>query len=273
MRRPERLEAGARILLLILIGAAATLPFIGFAFNAFSYRWFFPQLLPREWRLDAIARLFSARSKVPAALFSSALLGAVVTALSLVIGLPAARALGMRRFPGKRLVEFLILAPVMVPPLSIGTGLSVVFLRLGLGGTFWGVALAHLIPVLPYVVLTLSGVFAYYDTALEEQARTLGAGPLRVFFAITIPSILPGLVVAALFAFLVSWSQYLLTMLIGSGRVITMPVLLFSTIPGGDNPATAAISLLFALPALLILIFTSRQLSGSASALKGFGRP
>jgi putative spermidine/putrescine transport system permease protein len=130
----------------------------------------------------------------------------------------------------------------------------------------------HLVPVIPYVVLTLSGVFANYDPSYEEQARTLGARPLAVFWLITLPAIWPGLVVAGLFAFLISWSQYTLTLLIGAGRVVAMPVLLFSSVPGGDNAHIAAQALLFVGPALLILMLTLRHLSGENAAIQGFGR-
>ena len=159
-----------------------------------------------------------------------------------------------------------------MPPLAVGMGLSINFLRLGLGGTLLGVGLVHLVPVMPYVVLTLAGVFANYNPAYEEQARTLGAGPWAVFWHITLPAIFPGIVVASLFAFLISWSQYILTFLIGGGRVIALPVLLFSSVPGGDNANIAAQSLLFIGPALLILLLTSRYLSGENAAVQGFGR-
>ncbi len=77
---------------------------------------------------------------------------------------------------------------------------------------------------------------------------------------------------AALFAFLVSWSQYLLTFLIGQGRVVTLPMLLFSAAGTGNNAMIAALSLVFIAPAILILLVTSRFLSGKSSAVGGFGR-
>ena len=203
---------------------------------------------------------------------NSTIIAIGVTLTSIAIGLPAARALGMYGFRGKRIVEFLVLAPIMVPPLTVGMGLTVNFIRVGLAGTVYGVALVHLVPVLPYVVLTLAGVFANYDVEFEEQARTLGAGPVAVFRHITMPAIFPGIVVAGLFSFLISWSQYILTFLIGGGRIITMPVLLFSSVPGGDNASIAVQSLLFVGPSMLILLLTSRFLSGKAGAVQGFGR-
>ncbi|MEI2691740.1 MAG: ABC transporter permease subunit [Anaerolineae bacterium] len=67
----------------------------------------------------------------------------------------------------------------------------------------------------------------------------LGAGPWRIFWHVTLPAIFPGVVVAALFAFLISWSQYLLTLLIGGGSVITLPVLLLAFANSGDYAITA----------------------------------
>ncbi len=260
------------VLLLCVLVLSTAAPFVAFMLNAFSFRWFYPQLLPLEWSLRSWNRLFSSRSGLAQSLGLSLGIAFFVTFLSLAIGLPASRALGMRSFKGKRLVEFLVLAPVMVPSLSIGMGLAVLFIRLGLAGSWFGVALVHLVPVLPYVILTLSGTFKNYDDSLEAQARTLGAGPVRVFLEITVPSIFPGLVVAGLFAFLVSFSQYTLTMLIGGGRIVTLPVLLFSSLPGGDNPVIASLSLVFVLPSILILLLTSRYLSGKSTAMQGLGR-
>jgi putative spermidine/putrescine transport system permease protein len=249
------------------------LPIFAFLINAFSFRWFYPQLIPNEWSLRAWESVFfSPASKVPEAVVNSIFIALVVTVVSIIIGMPAARALGLSRFRGKRIVDFLILAPIIVPGIAYTVGLNINFLRLGLASNVWGVMLVHLIPVMPYVVLTLSGVFSNYNTDFESQARTLGAGPVRTFRLVTLPAIFPGLVVAGLFAFLVSWSQYILTLLIGGGKVITIPLLLFATAGSGNNPLTAAMSLVFVLPAVLILIFTSRFLSGQSGAVGGFGK-
>jgi putative spermidine/putrescine transport system permease protein len=72
-----------------------------------------------------------------------------------------------------------------------------------------------------------------------------------------------------MFAFIISWEQYLLTLLIGSGQVITLPVLLFSFAVGGNNATTAALCLLFVAPSILILLFTSRYLTGESAVLRG----
>lgn len=259
-----------RYIALITLLGALVLPFSAFIINSFAYRWFYPQLIPNEWSLDAWQSVLN--DDLFEALWNSVIIAGGVTVVSVIIGIPAARAMGLYQFKGKRVVEFLILAPTIVPGIAVAMGLNINFLRWNLAGEVFGVGLVHLVPVMPYVVLTLSGVFANYNPEFEEQARTLGAGPIRTFRHVTFPAIFPGLVVASLFAFLVSWSQYILTFLIGQGRVITMPVLLFTTIPGGKNPNIAAMSLVFIAPAVLILLLTSRYLAGENSAVGGFGQ-
>lgn len=261
-----------RITVTFGLGLVMFLPFIAFALNAFAFRWFYPQLIPQEFSLRAWERIFSANSQLGTALWNSAQIALLVTGLSLVLGLPAARALGLHNFKGKRIVEFLVLAPTMVPPLVVSMGLSINFIRWELAGQVWGVALVHLVPVMPYVVLTLAGAFANYDTRYEDAARTLGASVWGVLWRVMLPAIFPALVVAGLFAFLISWSQYLLTLLIGGGRVLTLPMLLFSAAAGRDDPNIAALSLLFVGPVVLILLLTSRYLSGERAAIGGLGR-
>lgn len=262
------LHYGAVILLIFLL----LTPLLAFLFNAFSFRWFYPQLFPDELSMRAWESTFAANSKVPEALLTSTILAVGVTLSSVIIGLPAARALGLYSFRGKRVIEFLIISPTIVPGIAVAMGLNINFIRWGLSGNLLGVGLVHLVPVMPYVVLTLSGVFANYNPEFEQQARSLGAGTLRTFWHVTLPAVFPGIVVASLFAYLISWSQYILTFLVGAGQVITMPVLLFSIASGTNNALTAAMSLVFVAPSILILVLTARYLSGKSSAIGGFGQ-
>jgi putative spermidine/putrescine transport system permease protein len=261
------LQMTARWLMVVLLLA----PFIPLVLWAMSARWFFPAILPQELSGRAWRYLASDTSGVVGGFRDSAEIAAIVTVVASFIGLCSGRALGLYSFRGKRLVEFLILAPVIVPPLAVTTGIHVLFIKYGLADTIQGVVLVHLIPTIPYVTLVMSSVYANYDIAFEEQARVLGASPLRAFWHITLPSIFPGLVVAALFAFLISWSEYILTLLIGGGQVITLPLLLFA-FANVDPSVAAALSLVFIAPAVLILVFTSKYLSGSRTAIGGFGR-
>lgn len=266
----EKVATIFRYTALILLLLGLVLPFLAFIINSLAFRWFYPQLIPNEWSLDAWNSVLN--DDLFDAMMTSIVIAVGVTAVSVIIGIPASRAMGLYSFRGKRIVEFLILAPTIVPGIAVAMGLNINFLRWGLAGEPLGVGLVHLVPVMPYVVLTLSGVFANYNPEFEQQARTLGAGPIRTFWHVTLPAIFPGLVVASLFAFLVSWSQYILTFLIGQGRVISMPILLFTTIPGGKNPNIAAMSLVFIAPAVLILMLSSRYLSGESNTVGGFGQ-
>lgn len=256
---------------LAALTGALLLPFVPLVVWSVSRRWYFPALLPTEWSGRAWAYLAQPRVGVLEALGTSLLVGAGVTLLSLAVGIPAGRALGLHRFRGKTFVEFLILAPTIVPPIAVAMGIHVAFIRYGLADTLPGVMLVHLIPVTPYITLIMSSVFANYNVEFEEQARTLGASRPQVLRHVMLPLIWPGLVVGALFAFLISWSQYLLTLLIGGSQVVTLPVLLFTFANSGDNAITAALSLLFIAPALLILLLTARYLTGRTTALGGFG--
>ncbi len=250
----------ARQVLIALLFSAWLLPSIVLVLHAFTTRWFYPQLWPAEWTGAPFMRQLT-NPQTRQALTNSLLVAGVVTARSLLIALPAARTLGLRQFRGKELVLLLLGLPAIIPPIATGMGMNILFLRLGLGGSLPGVVLAHLVPVLPYTVFALTAVFARYDSGYEQQAATLGASPLRVLFRVTLPLIAPGLAVAALFAFLVSWNQYVLTLLIGGGRVITLPVLLFSVISGGNVTSIAILSLLFAALPMVAISLTAGALT------------
>jgi putative spermidine/putrescine transport system permease protein len=261
-----------RWILIPSLVAGVLLPILPQFVWSFAFNWFFPSLLPQQWGLRAWTYVFSSTSKVGQALLTSTGLAFVVVILSVIIGLPAARALSLHEFRGKRVVEWLIMAPIIVPSLVVVMGIHILFIRYGLADTIAGVALVHLIPALPYFVLVMSGIFANYGTELEETARTLGATAWRTFWYITLPAIFPGLAVAAMFTFLVSWSQYITTLLIGGGKIVTLPMVLFPFISASNHSNAAAISVVFILPAIFILLATGRSLRNETTAMSGLGR-
>ena len=248
------------------------LPLIPLAIWSFARSWFFPDLLPSAWSTRAWDYALSDTSQVMDSLGITIVISLGATALSVLAGVPAGRALGLYNFRGKQLVELMILAPTIVPGIAVVLGIHVIFIAMGLTNTVAGVILVHLIPTLPYMVLVMAGIFSNYDPDIEDQARSLGATPLAVFWYITLPAIMPGVIVGALFAFLVSWSQYILTLLIGGGRVVTLPLLLFNFATSGRNDVTGAISMIYILPGIVILVLTARHLSGRSGAVGGFGQ-
>lgn len=248
------------------------LPLVPLAIWSFARGWFFPDLLPKQWSMRAWEYTFSDTAGVIDSLWLTIGISLAATLLSILVGVPAGRALGMYKFRGKGFVELLILAPVIVPGIAVVLGIHSIFISLGLNNTVSGVILVHLVPTLPYMVLVMSGIFANYDPAFESQARSLGASAFKTFWYVTLPAIMPGIIVGGLFAFLVSWSQYILTLLIGGGRVVTLPLLLFNFATSGRNDITGAIGMIYILPGIIILLLTARHLSGRSGAVGGFGQ-
>jgi putative spermidine/putrescine transport system permease protein len=245
------------------------LPLVPLAIWSFAHGWRFPALLPQDWSLQAWTTVLDQRSGMLESLGLTTGIALATTLIAAVVGVPAGRALGLHDFRGKGLVLLLLAAPVIVPAIAVAPGLHGVFLRLGLTGTVQGVVLAHLIPVIPYMVLIMASVFAGFDTVQEDQARSLGARPWAVWRHVTLPAILPGLLTGALFAFLVSWSQYLLTLAIGGGRVQTLPLTLYAYASAGRNDLAGAIAILYILPGLVILLVTARHVTGRHPAIAG----
>jgi putative spermidine/putrescine transport system permease protein len=250
---------------------ALALPLIPVAVWSISASWFFPDIVPRAWSLRSWDYLFTPDAKVIPAFVTSLTIAVTVAIIAGVIGLSAGRALGLHSFRGKHLVYFLILAPEIVPPLTVAMGNQIAFIKLGLADTVLGVVLVQLVPTIPYVTLVMSAVYANFDTNYEDQARVLGASPLRAFLHVTLPAVFPGLIVASLFAFLIAWSEYIMTLLIGGGVVRTLPLVMFS-FATSDLSVASALCVLFVAPAVVILVLSSRYLSGGRANIGGFGR-
>ena len=269
---PTAVALWVRRLAVATIAIAVGLPMLSLVVWSFAFRWNFPNLLPTEWGMRAWTYVADDSSRVVEGLWNSTQVAVLVTILAIIVGLPASRALGQHEFRGKSTVEWLLMMPIIVPALVATMGIHQIFIRLRLTETLFGVALVHLIPAIPYFVLVMASVFANYGTALEETARSLGANKFRVFRYVTFPAISSGLLVASMFTFLISWGQYVTTLLIGGGTFVTLPLVLFPFLAGANHATAASISLVFVAPAIVVLIFTSRQLGRESSIMGGFGR-
>lgn len=255
---------------LVLIVVVLFLPFLPLLIWSFAQGWYFPQLVPEQWTLANWQALLASGSRVGQGFAESLLIAVFATGLALLVGLPAGRALGLMAFPGKSAIKLFLLLPIIVSPLATLMGIQFILIRLGLSGTLLGVVLVHLLPTVPYMTLVMSSVYANFDTDYEIQARSLGASPIQVFRQVTLPLIFPGVVVGSLFAFLISWNEFLLTFFVGSGRVFTLPMVLFTSLQSGNTGMTAAIAITSIIPALIFLLFSSRALSDDA-AIGGLG--
>jgi putative spermidine/putrescine transport system permease protein len=249
-----RLRAGSAGIAIAVAAtiALALVPLMLLAVTSVGRNWYWPRLLPAEWSLRSWRYAASGGGGIGEALATSLGIASTVAAVAVLIALPAARAIALHEFRGKRALLFAMLLPVLAPPLAAAMGLHAIFLRAGLTDSVAGVALVHLIPAAPYATLMLIGSFSNFDVDWEAQARTLGATPWSIWRRVTLPAIAPGIAVAAAFAFVVSWSQYLLTLLIGGGRVPAVPLLLVGFERGGDEAVGAALALLFIAPPLVV---------------------
>lgn len=261
--------APGRILVAAIV-VAILLPLLPLVIWSVSGSWRYPELVPQRFSARGFGLIGG--PEVGSALLTSLFVSSGVAVLACAIGLPAGRAIGLHRFRGRRAVQFLLLAPVIVPGLAVTLGTQLFFVRYGLSDTVAGVVLVQLMPTVPYAAILLGAAFATFDTDYERQARALGAGPWRTLTSVTLPLLRPALVTTALLAFLISWSEYILTLLIGGGRVTTLPLLLFAAIESSDRTAAAALGLLVVAPPVLLIVAAGRLLERRDATWLGLAR-
>ena len=206
--------------------------------------------------------------------------------VSLPLGILASWVLARGNFPGKTLLDGLIHLPLVLPPVVIGYMLLVLLGRKGLLGEFlyenfgisfafnWkGAAVASAVVAFPLLVRAIRLSIESVDQGLEDAARTLGAGPIRVFFTITIPLVVPGILTGVILAFARSLSEFGATITFVSnipGETRTLPLALYTLtqVPGGDAGALrlCVISVIVAMLALMASEVLARR---AASRMKG----
>lgn len=247
-----RLKALRRIVLISIL-LVLIFPFLVLVVWSFSQGWASNALLPSEFGLRGWRYLFSTQSGMLSSLRMSILISLVVTVLGLIICIPAGKALGSYSFTGKKVVEILVLAPIIIPTVAVGMGIQIVFIRYGLADTMLGVILVHLPIVLPYGIRIFASIYKALGTKWEEQAKTLKANWWQRFWYTTLPFLFPGMISAGVLMFNVSFSQYFLTYLIGGGEIITLPILLFPFVNSGDRVVASGLSLVFILTSLILM--------------------
>ena len=243
---------------LVVLLAAGPAPVLLQLVSSVGHSWFWPDLAPSAWSWRAWRYAVSPEAGIPGALFNSLMIAIAVATLAVTVALPAARALALYALPGRRWLHFMLMLPLLAPPLALTMGMHVLFLRYGLADTLTGVVIVHLVPSVPYATMVLTASLARVDIRLEAQARTLGATPVRVWRHVTLPLIRSGVATAFGFAFLISWSQYLTTLIIGGGQVLTLPLVLVAFQQSGDESVSSVLSLIFLAPAVLILTMVGR---------------
>jgi putative spermidine/putrescine transport system permease protein len=201
--------------------------FLSFPTDRWSLRWFaaiarYPEFVSAFWR--------------------SLGLGALSSLLAVGISVPAALALARYRFAGREAMSALFMSPLMIPSVVLGIAFLRFFTQVGLGGTFAGLVLAHIVIVMPFALrLTLSSAVGL-DRALEHAAISLGASEATVLRRITLPLILPGLVSGWALAFINSFDEVTMTVFVAGPGTETLPVRMFLYIQDNIDPLVTSVS-------------------------------
>lgn len=228
------------------------LPLLPLLLWSFADSWSVPAPLPTAVGVRSVDAAI-AFGALPA-LGRSLVLGVVVAIAVAAIGALAARALTFGAVPAARAVSVLLLAPIALPPFAAVLGVNVVLLRAHVPSVI-GVAMVLTVMALPYTAFVMRTAYGAYDRSYEEEARLLGVGRLQVFRRVQLPLIAPALARAAFLAFLVAWSDYIVTLIVGGGEVVTLPLVVASAAAGlGNDAAVSLMSLSAVAPPVLLLL-------------------
>jgi putative spermidine/putrescine transport system permease protein len=199
---------------------------LSFPPTGFTLEWYHTLFTSSEW-------LASAQNSVVVAL--------AATVICLVLGVPAGLALGLRDWRGKRLMMALVITPMVIPTVVLAIGMYAVYATLGLVG-IWGLAAAHAVIAVPFVVITTMAAARQLDPTLLLAARSLGAPPAQVFLNVTFPAIARGVLSGAVFAFVTSWDEVVIALFLTDPTFKTIPVQMWNQLSEGVDPTVAAIA-------------------------------
>jgi spermidine/putrescine transport system permease protein len=194
------------------------------------------------------------------ALRNSVVLGLLSSFAAACIGTLAAVGMPRTNIPGRKLMEYLAILPIMVPEIILGMVFLAFFSLLALPFGMLTLVIAHTAICVPYTYLLVKARIAGLDKSYTEAARDLGAGELRAFFDITLPLILPAIVSGMLISFAMSFDDVIISVFVTGVHTNTLPIKIYSQIKTGVTPKTNALcTLLFA--ATVVLGFCSAYLA------------
>jgi putative spermidine/putrescine transport system permease protein len=254
------LESPLLVILLTSFGRSASLTFPP---HGFSLHWY-----ARLW--DYARDAAGLQPGLVASAWTSVWLGLTVMVGAVAAGVLVAFALHRYAFRGQNLVRQGFLLPLLFPQIVVGVGLLLWFSAIR-GVPVWArLVLGHMILTLPYVVVTTGASLETLDVRLEEAAMNLGANRLQTFWYITLPSVRSGIISGALFAWLISFSNFTVTFFLYSGEMRPLPVWIYDDLQRLIDPSLAALSTLVLLLTLGVLLIMNRLLAlGRLVGLRG----
>jgi putative spermidine/putrescine transport system permease protein len=230
---------------IILFLLAPIIVVVATAFTTTGY----PVFPPRGFTLRWFAKFLTTPEFLEATRLS-AVLAAASAAVAAALGTLSGFALARYRIPGKAAVSGLLLSPILFPAVVLGLALLVFYKKIGLDGTFAGLVAAHAVLTAPFVIRLVIASLSQYDPAIEDAARNLGAGWWRTFLVVTLPLIRPGVLAGAVFAFILSFDELVVTLFLSGPGLQTLPIRIYTYVEYSSEPTISAIS------AVLILAWT-----------------
>lgn len=194
---------------------------------------------------------------VGAALLNSLFLGAVSSLAAAVIGTLGAIGTVRTSFKGKGFMEYVATLPMMTPEIILGMIFLAFFSLLGLPFGMTTLILSHTAFCIPYIFMQVKARLAGMDKSYEEAARDLGAGKARVFFDITLPMIMPGIVSGMLLSFAMSFDDVVISIFVTGVSVNTLPILIYTQLKTGVTPKVNALCTLMFLATLAIVVLSA----------------
>lgn len=208
---------------------------------------------PTSYSLD-LFRIFFSSSAWLGPLSESIKVALASTAAAMVAGVPAGYWIARHEFLGKRIITSIIMSPLVVPSIVIGLGLYLYFSYIRINATTLSLVLGHVMIGLPYVVVMIIAGVQKLDRNLEFGAELMGADPVWMFLTVVVPQLVPSLVSAAFFAFLLSFDEVVISWFLAGSNTITLPVKMYSALEWEVSPVIAAVSTLMTALSLLACI-------------------
>jgi putative spermidine/putrescine transport system permease protein len=229
---------------------------IPLSFNAQDFFTFTPEMLrldPAGFSLKHYHDFFTNPDwQLP--LWNSLAIAPVATLIAVSLGTLAAIGLSQSHVPFKGAIMAILISPMIVPLIISAAGMYFFYSRVGLQGTYWGVVLAHTALGIPFVIITVTATLVGFDRSLTRAAASLGADPVRTFFKVQMPLIMPGVVAGALFAFITSFDEVVVVLFLGAPGDKTLPWQMFTGLREQISPTIlAAATVLVAISVLLLI--------------------
>lgn len=248
-------------IILLVVVAPLVVPLL-MSISDTPYIVFPPQGFTLKWYGEVLANPDARGS-----FFFSLQLAGIVTALSLLLGIPCAAGLTRFRVRGQEAVLGLILSPLIVPLIVTGVALLQLFAMLGSRATLLQLVIGHMVVCLPYVIRSVSASFLLVNRDLEQAAAVLGAPPHLVARRVLWPQIRPGIIAGGVFCFIVSFDDYPISMWLADGEHFPIPLFLYTVIERSFDPSIAAIASLMIFFALLLVLVIEKVLGISLARM------